>query len=67
MNEIGEDAPINVTKIQNELGKGMTYPKIEAAMIKYLKRENLDLSGHFVFSRKTLSDFVFKTYGVQLS
>lgn len=36
-------------------------------MIKYIKNENLDLSGQFVFSRKTFSDFIKKTYNVQLS
>ena len=40
---LGDDT-VNINKIQSDLGE-MTKEKVEVQLIKYLKRENLDLSG----------------------
>ena len=53
------------SQIQNQLD--LSEKRINKQLSAYLKSENLDSNSNFTWNRKSLADFMFKTYGVKLS
>lgn len=51
---------------QHQLGD-ISEGRIHKQLVTYLKKENLDSNSNFTWNRKTLSDFMVKTYGIKLS